>query len=369
MSTAELESPTDTKELSLQDKLDQFVAETDQAIEQISREYLPLAVTDFGDKEMITTIADAHKKVRAMRVKVDKTRKALKADALAWGRTVEEQAKRLTAALKPIEDHLKGERDKVDAEKARIKEEKERAAQAALQARIDALTAVNGDVSDLLKLQVMPEEAFQKFLKLATEANEKAIAEEEAREAAVLVQAELLRYDKTHTVEEILSWTEVERRSMLAAAKKMFDEAEAARVEAERLRAEKEEADRKEREELEEKNRQQQEELAQLRREKEEREAAERARIEAEEAAKREAEEAEQRRLQEEADAKAAAEAEAKRKEREEALRPERERLEAFAESLRNFAIPQSLANHVEELQGILNAAAIAVDVIADELE
>lgn len=341
--------------LSMQDKLDQFVQETDAAIDDISSQYLSLVVDDFDDRQTIAAVTDAHKKVKNIRIRVEKTRKSLKADALAWGRTVDEQAKRLTAALTPVEEHLKGERDKVEAEKERIREEKRRAAQEKLQKRIDALAAVNGDVSDIALLQEMTEAKFSETLDQATADHEKAQAEATEREAALEVQRQLSEFGQAPPLPEILELSHADREELISTARAEFEKSEKERLERE---AEEE----RQRQELEEQNRRQQEEIEQLRREKEEREQAERDRFEAEETAKREAEEAEQARIQ----AKADADAEAARLKREAELKPIREQLQTLAHAVADFEIPASLEAYQLDIRGVLEEAADKIGDLVD---
>lgn len=367
MSTATPEAPA--QELSMQDELQQFVTETDATIAEISDNYSGLVVTDFGDTKTIKAVTAAHKEVRAIRLNVEKTRKALKEDALQWGRVVDQQARRLRESLEPIEEHLKGERDKVDAEKARIKEEKEQAAQAVLQSRVDALSVVNGDTSQLLALRVMSDKAFAEVLKAATVTHEAVVKEQAEREAAMVVQAELVKYGQSATIEDILPLDEAARQQLVADAKGVFTQAEAdrAKEEAERLKQEAEE--RAERDRLDEQMRAQQAELDQLKAEKREREEAEATRLADEAEAKRQEDEAARLKAEQEAQAKAEAEAAATRKEREEALRPEREWLETFAETVRTTSIPPQLEQHEESLRVILADAAREVRVFANGLQ
>lgn len=72
--------------------------------------------------------------VVTLRTTVEAKRKELKADALAWGRKVDAEAKRITNLLLEIEEPLKLAKKEVDDERERIKAEKA----AAEKARIDA---------------------------------------------------------------------------------------------------------------------------------------------------------------------------------------------------------------------------------------
>ena len=70
---------------------------------------------------------------RTMRVQVDVERVKLKAKALAYGRAVDSEAKRITGLLLAVEAPLQANKDEVDNYKAQIKREKEEAETAALE--------------------------------------------------------------------------------------------------------------------------------------------------------------------------------------------------------------------------------------------
>ena len=97
---------------------------TDAAIAQMGKEYMLLTVKDMEDEAGFTLVHEARMTVKTHRVAVEKRRKALKADALAWGKKVDGEAKRITALLAPIEAHLTGEEKKITDEKESIKQEK-----------------------------------------------------------------------------------------------------------------------------------------------------------------------------------------------------------------------------------------------------
>lgn len=61
---------------------------------------------------------------RKHRVDIEKKRKELKSDALEYGRKVDAEASRLTEALREIEQPLQTEKDRIDKEAERIRQEK-----------------------------------------------------------------------------------------------------------------------------------------------------------------------------------------------------------------------------------------------------
>ena len=103
---------------------------TDAAIEQMEKEFLPLVVKGVEDKDGYKAVREARLTVKEHRVKVEKTRKELKADSLAFGKAVDGEAKRITTKLESIETHLQEQEDIVAKEFERRKAEEEALARA-----------------------------------------------------------------------------------------------------------------------------------------------------------------------------------------------------------------------------------------------
>lgn len=271
------------------------------------------ADTTKGYEEVRLAIAD----LREARITIEKRRVELKADALAYGRLVDSEAKRLTCLLEDIEEPLKRKRAAVDDEKARIRAEAEAAKLRALEAEIAAKRA--------------QQEAEAKVVRDAEEAR---LAEERAR-----LDAERLRLTE-------------ERRRADEAARIEREAAEAkARTEREQLAKERriiEEAQHKERDAIE---RERQKVVA-------EREKAERAEFERKakvKAEKEAAENAERERI-----------AAAKRQARLDALRPDVEKISSFAETIRGLVPPKTKST---EARTTIEAAVNALANIAIDLE
>jgi len=112
---------------------------TDAVIAKYKSDYMALTVKSVEDKEGYDLCHAARMEVKGKRVEVEKTRKKLKEDALEYGRAVDKEAKRITALLEPIEDHLTAQEKIIDDEKARIKAEAEAKEAARIQLRIDSL--------------------------------------------------------------------------------------------------------------------------------------------------------------------------------------------------------------------------------------
>lgn len=108
---------------------------TPEQIEAKKAAYAALeATTPKGYEEVRKAIGD----LRTLRIAVEDRRKELKKDSLEFGRLVDGEAKRITALIEGIEEPLKLKKAVVDDEKERIRKEKEAAEKAALEAKVRA---------------------------------------------------------------------------------------------------------------------------------------------------------------------------------------------------------------------------------------
>jgi len=123
----------------LESKEDQFAiieyGVTDSALAELKAKYADMPMATRTDYRAL--MAGIHE-TRGLRTSVEKHRKMLKADSLAWGRKVDAEAKRITAALTEIEVPMK---ELKLAEDARIAEEVYENERVAKQ-RIDDLKAL-----------------------------------------------------------------------------------------------------------------------------------------------------------------------------------------------------------------------------------
>ena len=177
------------------------IAKTDAAIEQIREEYLSLTVLGPADQAGYQSAETALKKVIRIRTSVEKTRKALKADSVRYGKAVDSEAKRIREAIEPIEEHLKTQCDIVRLEEARQKVAAENARRDQVNEWVTELSELGWPV-DLPALQRMTAEEFG-FLRLsarkrhAEQAEERdAIAKERAAMEAERLELEELRAEK-----------------------------------------------------------------------------------------------------------------------------------------------------------------------------
>lgn len=308
---------------------------SDAAIAAMASEYMPLFVNGIKDADGLARVHEARMVVKAHRVAVEKMRVELKADALAYGRAVDGEAKRLAALLEPIETHLSEEENMVAEEKARIEQEAEDAKRAALQIRLDAFAAC-GAVANPLAVASWDDRQYQLALSTAqaaarerAEQAAKAQAEAEARAAQERADR-AAETAKQQAREEALA---AERESLAVIRREQ--EAEAARLAAERERLAEAAATQRRSAELEAAKAQ----------------AAERAR-----------EETEARLAREKAQAEAARKAEVEEKAREEAERPYREKVLALADQVAFLKVPDG--PRCECVRRILSDAAIGIRMV-----
>jgi len=166
---------------------------TDAAIAEMKAQFLPLKIEGLEDKEGYKKVHEARMIVKGKRIEVEKRRKELKADSIAFGKAVEGEAKRIFTLLEPLEKYLTDQEEAIDNEKERIKQEKVRVEQIKLQTRNNALYSLGARFDgsyfivgavfiDSAKLIDYSDEEFQAIIDKATvEFNkEKALKDAEA---------------------------------------------------------------------------------------------------------------------------------------------------------------------------------------------
>lgn len=170
---------------------------TEQVIEALRDQYESLVIIDLQDKAGYDKVEEARKHVKGLRIAVENRRVELKAEALSFGRAVDEKARNLTDLLLSFEKDLRSKSAAIDLEKEKIKKQKEAAKFAHDQERIYALNAIKVpfvmeylDLSDELFTQlIVKETANFKAEQLA--AKEKKDQEIAAAQAKAKEEAEL----------------------------------------------------------------------------------------------------------------------------------------------------------------------------------
>ena len=322
---------------------------TDAAIAKMEDLYLGLTVSGPDDEAGFKAVHKARKVVKTHRVSVEKRRKELKADALAWGRKVDGEANRIKDLLEPIESHLTAQEKIVTDEKKRQEEEAARAFEQKIADRMDALQACNSHLS----YQAVATMSDDEFLTVLADA-QTAFEAEQARiaEGKRIVAERQAAEDAARKAEdERLAKIRAEQEKQMAEIKAEQDRYEAAiKIENDRLKAEKAE--------IEAEKAKFKAEQDKVEREKMVKEAEERARLQAiaDEKARveREAKEAEEKAADEKAEAERVA-----------ALLPDKERainwIEDMRESTPNVpaikdrAIALLVVTALDEIKAVLN--------------
>jgi len=164
---------------------------TDAEISKASNECMKLAVTSVDDITNYNIVRQARIGIKSKRIEVEKKRRELKADSLAYSRAVDAEAKRIFALLAPIEDYLVSQENIVEDEKKRIKEAKERLereeAERAEREERERIETQQRVEHERLEKQRIEQEAKEKELKEKQDkidAENRRIAEERARAEA-----------------------------------------------------------------------------------------------------------------------------------------------------------------------------------------
>lgn len=299
---------------------------TDAALAKMEADYMGLTVKGLDDKDGFDAVHKARMIVKGVRVDVEKTRKALKASALEWGRKCDSEAKKIFDKIEPIETHLTTEEEKITKEKERIAAEKaakEEARVNSIRDRIEVIRSFPNQITlstSAVKIHEMletviateiTEAEFQEFTEIAKSAYAETVSKiESAQSSRVKYEAEESER-KAESERLAKERAELDRIRAEEDAKRKAEEA--------RMKAERDKLDA-ERKALEAAKREEEQKIAIAQAKKE---AAERAIQEAKEQAEREARD------------KAAAELKAKEEaERQAALKPDKERLMAFAQGI-----------------------------------
>ena len=324
----------------------------DAAIQTLATKYEGMEIVDIKSYQAVVA---GIREVRGLRIQVENKRKELKKDALAWGRKVDGEAKRITAMLLPIEDQLKGLKEAEDERKAAIRAEKERIEQERIQGirnRIATIEALSVDVN------ILPADEIQSVLSEIdsieiTEAEYQEFQEEAERVFVAVRQVVQMALETRIRLDN----DGAARRAEAERLEKIRAEQEA---EAKRL-AEIEAAQQEERRKIQAaKDRIEAERMAEIqRKEREEREK----RI-AEEAAAQAIKDAEAKAKREKAERIAREKAEAERLAREEALKPDKEKMADFA----NWLESNSPDLKDPEAQDFFAEISIKLSQIATEL-
>lgn len=150
-----------------------------------------LAIANKHENDIVAPAREARLALRDVRVRAEKTKKALKENILIEGRFIDAIYNTIVAVTQPLEKKLE------EQEKWREIEEQKRLAD--LKGKREAELAQYGADTTYARLEVMPEPEYQAFLQTSKLAHEARV--EEARKAQ---EAERARIEKERTERETL---------------------------------------------------------------------------------------------------------------------------------------------------------------------
>lgn len=217
--------PLELKTIHTADLAEVYKEQNTAKLLEIADAYLPLTIAGVEDKAGYTKVYDALQEVKGIRVKTDKIRKATNKKADEWIRTNNEEAKRLTNIIAPVEKHLQAERDRYEAQVEAIKAEKQRIADERNQGRVNALLAVGAEIP-LSEVVLMSDETFTSYLALATKSFQDEVAKVAAEAEAERVRLEVEAAEKARVLAEEAAAREAERLA-LAKEREAIDAAKA----------------------------------------------------------------------------------------------------------------------------------------------
>ena len=220
---------------------------TDAVIAKYKQEYMALTVKGIDDKNGYDICHTARMEIKGKRVEVEKTRKKLKEDSLEYGRAVDKEAKRITALLEPIEEHLTAQEKIID-------DELERKRQALINAKLEEEAAAKKAEEDRIAKVRADQEA--EALRLATISKEQSEREAKIKEAEAAIEREKQRVideeiarkkkiqDEKDKAEAEKKRKEELEKAKKEAAEKALKDAEERRIKEEKAKAAQIEKDR-----------------------------------------------------------------------------------------------------------------------------
>jgi len=103
-----------------------FITPLPVLIEDLGKKYMTLKINGLEDKDGYSVVHQARMTMKDLRVRIEKKRKELKEDSLAYGRAIDGEAKRINSLIEPIENYLTAQEEEIDKTKEQIRLENER---------------------------------------------------------------------------------------------------------------------------------------------------------------------------------------------------------------------------------------------------
>lgn len=292
-------------------------------ITALADKYADVKITDGKSYQVVM---DGLAEYRGLRAKIDSKHKELKADAVAYGKSVDAEKRRLKGLIEPGEQHLKDVRQVEDDRKLKIKQEKERIEQE----RIDAIKTKIEFLHSPENLYMLTAEQINQRIDAVEDIEIDDTYMEFQEEAKVLVTATLNALYDAFEDRQNYEKKEVERKAEIEKLNRIKEENEAAQA---KIDAEKAQIAEGKRLEAEAKDRAEFERIAK-------------------EAATATAEKEAKDKIEREKQEKVDAENEAKRKL---AMLPDKEKLIAFADMLVELELPAVKSKKAMEINNDLN--------------
>lgn len=154
-----------------------------------------LAVESVEDRTAISKVNEARKSLKKERVLIQNQGKAMRDPLTQVNKQISSKEAELVSIIEPEEKRLSGIEDWVESEKDRIKQEELLAAKQRIQNRIDRLSAYGSSI-DLVHIETLPDDQFEKVVERAKKEHELALAEKEAERIRQEAQAEQDRKDR-----------------------------------------------------------------------------------------------------------------------------------------------------------------------------
>ena len=191
-------------------------------IAELRDEYNKLEINGLEDKKGLEMVHQARISIKTLRVRIEKKRQELKADALAYGRAIDGEATRLTGLLEPIEKTLAEKESVIMKEKQRIKEEAEREKERILQNKIDVISSYNYPV-DVQILKIISDAEYTKLVTTAKRTFEEKQAQIEAEAKAKREEEE--RLEKQRLEQQAKAQELIEKQAKIDAEQQALEQA------------------------------------------------------------------------------------------------------------------------------------------------
>jgi hypothetical protein len=185
MSKSEVQAPKEKTEIQvIADNINSGLLafeERKAALIQLKKETEGLTITSIDDKQAISQVGVARKKLKSARVEIQKEGKSMRDPLTKISKSISEKEYELIDIIAPIEKDLQAKEDWVESEKKRLADEEAERKQAIIQARIDKLAAY-GFAIDIAFITAINEEDFEKILDNARTEYEKELAKKAEEE-------------------------------------------------------------------------------------------------------------------------------------------------------------------------------------------